>query len=446
MPPIRVARAVLLPLVLAACAPQREAERSADAQRTPVLALQPDAPLAAPPTTVPAAPSALQRALGDATGPVTLRLAPGHYVLLPEEYTDPTCGNCADPDTPVPATLGARVTGRGVEIVGAHRDSVFIHTNAGYGLFFEDCDGCALRAVTVTGGVRDAEGNATNGGVVVRRARALLEECAIRDNVGDSALVASIIVGIAGVVGREDSDITVRGCDIVRNSWDGVALYRGARAEIRDNIIDGVDRSRGRIIPGERGIGGGRGVGIGLTWDARAHVEGNLVRSYWKGIGAFVNAHLVARENIVEDITTWGLAYWAAGDENRPVAVFERNVVYRTGACGASITRDAAPVAGEETGALRDNVIVATGQDARFDSGEPYCWQRPIARHAVPAGFAIAGNLLHGNRQPDGPWPVEVELERADLLAQARPLLDALRTRPALAQARFLAELAAVTR
>ena len=51
---------------------------------------------------------------------------------------------------------------------------------------------------------------------------------------------------------------------------------------IEGNWIDGVDLARG-----ER-IGGGRGVGIGATWNAYANVRGNVVRRYWKGIGAFV--------------------------------------------------------------------------------------------------------------------------------------------------------------
>jgi hypothetical protein len=43
-----------------------------------------------------------------------------------------------------------------------------------------------------------------------------------------------------------------------------------------------------------------------------------------------------------------------------------------------------------------------TGQDPRYDDGEPYCFQKPIADHAVPPSFTIAGNLLHQNRIANG--------------------------------------------
>jgi hypothetical protein len=56
------------------------------------------------------------------------------------------------------------------------------------------------------------------------------------------------------------------------------------------------------------------------------------------------------------------------------------------------------------------NILVMTGQDPRYDSGEPYCYQVPIARHAVPSTFAIAGNLQYRNRIPDDqPAPDDVD-------------------------------------
>ncbi|MGH7477638.1 MAG: right-handed parallel beta-helix repeat-containing protein, partial [Longimicrobiales bacterium] len=374
---------------------------------------------------------ALDRALEAAgAGPVTLRLAPGQYYLEPAPYTDPSCGNCEDPAETVPATLGLRVSGTGIRVAGAHRDSVIIHTRAGYGILFEDCDDCALERATVTGGVRDADGRATDAGVVVRRSTLALSDCAVRDNIGDSATVAGVVVGIAGIAVREAGQLSVSRCQIVRNSWDGIALYRGARATIRDNLIDGVDKASGALV------GGGRGVGIGMTWDARAVVERNLVRRYWKGIGAFVEVDATIRENIVEDILTWGITLWGP-DGGTPAARIERNIVFLTGACGVMLAR---PTGGEhQPGTLIDNVIMRTGQNERYDSGEPYCWQRPIARHEVPAGFGERDNLLHDNRQPadaggGAPAP-EPELSRAELLARAGALLDLLASREPTARA-----------
>ncbi len=125
--------------------------------------------------------------------------------------------------------------------------------------------------------------------------------------------------------------MSIEGNEIVRNSWDGIALYRDASAVIAGNVIDGVDKARGSRI------GGGRGVAIGLTWNAFADVRGNLVKRYWKGIGVFVDAWGCVQENVIEDIVTWGIAYWDA-DKGKPVGFFEDNVIYGTGACGASIT------------------------------------------------------------------------------------------------------------
>jgi hypothetical protein len=396
------------------------------------LAVTPDRPLGAPPS---AASGSLARALAAAGhGPVVLQLAPGHYVLEPAAYVDPACGNCEDPSETVPTTLGLRVSGTGVVLRGSHADSVVIHTGAGYGVLFEDCAGCALSGVTVTGGARSPDGRATDAGIVVRRSDVVLERCAVRDNVGDSATVAATVVGIAGIAGREGSDLTVRGCSILRNSWDGIALYRGARATITDNVIDGVDAASGARV------GGGRGVGIGMTWDARATVERNLVRRYWKGIGVFVDADATLRENVVEDVLTWGIALWGPGDA-APSARIERNAVHGTGACGVFLDL---PAGRGTPGSLVDNLVLRTGRNPRYDPGEPYCWQRPIARHRVPPGFVESGNLLHDNRQPPEAGsapPPEQELARDAFLESARGLVARLARIPALAGARLFGEL-----
>jgi hypothetical protein len=372
------------------------------------------------------APGALNRAVAELLPRAgVLNIGPGRYVLQPTSYIDPTCGNCADPAESVPATVGVRISGRNLRIAGTDREQVVIETGAGYGLLFEDCENCVLSGVTVTGGTRDEDGRATSAGIVVRRSTLVIEDCVIRDNLGDSATVSRTVVGVAGIVGREGSDITVRNCEIRRNSWDGIALYRGARAHISDNVIDGVDRASGANMQG------GRGVGIGMTWDARAVVERNLVTRYWKGIGVFVDADADVRENVVEDILTWGIALWGPADA-RPAARIEGNAVYRTGACGISLDR---PAGGPPPGALRSNVVIRTGQDERYDGGEPYCWQRPVARHRVPPDFVEEANILFDNRQPltagSAPPPLP-ELLAERFFERAAPLTRRLAAHPAL--------------
>ncbi|HXG00659.1 MAG TPA: right-handed parallel beta-helix repeat-containing protein, partial [Bacteroidota bacterium] len=233
------------------------------------------------------------------------------------------------------------------------------------------------------------------------------------------------IVGIMGICGRENSRLIISGNRIIRNSWDGIALYRQAEAIIEDNVVDGVDKARG-----ER-IGGGRGVGIGVTWNGKATIRRNLVTRYWKGIGIFVDANATVQENIVEDILTWGIAYWDA-DKGMPVGVIERNVIYRTGACGASITRTRE---GDSPGRFVGNIIVETAQNPKYDSPDYYCYQCALALHAVPKGFVIEGNLFYNNRRatpdlPDDDMPLnafsDAVKERCKGLAAHASLRDSM--------------------
>lgn len=383
-----------------------------------------------------------------------IRLLPGRYVLSAVEFVDSTCGNCENPAAMVPATYGLRLSGTRVRLVGAHADSVVIETNAGYGILFDDCRDCELRGITVTGGARDPDSRATDAAVVVRDSEVTLRDCVLRDNLGDSATVQQTVVGIAGIAGREGSYIDVEHCRIVRNSWDGIALYRGARARIHDNVIDGVDKARG----GQSG--GGRGVGIGLTWDAQADVIGNLVTRYWKGIGIFVDASATVRENVVEDVLTWGIAFWSAG-RGMPVARIERNAVYLAGACGAMIAADPPPEPGPPPGAapgdsatvapreplgepvapargrFSENAIARATQDERYDSGEPYCAQRPLALEHVPPAFVVRDNLFFDSRQP-GDAPAVEQLSRAEFTAAVQPLVTALGAWQATRASRFV--------
>ncbi|MFO7892532.1 MAG: right-handed parallel beta-helix repeat-containing protein [Longimicrobiales bacterium] len=419
----------LVLLLLAACSAPAD---DSNGDMLPVVEVAPDAPLGAVLEGPPAAPSHLQTTLASIVEPATVVLRPGRYNLQAEAFTDSTCGNCQELETPVPGTRGLHVTVPGVRIVGPGADSAFIHTNAGYGLYFDGCDGCALEGVTVTGGVRDPDGRAADGGVVVKNGRVELTDCVVRDNIGDSATVAETVVGIAGVVGREGSEIVVDGCRVIRNSWDGFALYRQASAEITNTVVDGVDAARGGQV------GGGRGVGIGATWDASVMVRNTLVRNYWKGIGGFVDARVDARCNIVEEILTWGLAFWGA-DGGAPAAVFRENVVYETGACGAMIARETEVAEGEDPGELVGNVFVATGQDPRYDSGTPYCHQRAIARHAVPPGFEIERNLVHDAREPGDEWPTSEPVDREAV--RSLGWIQELARMPVFSGSSFLTEL-----
>jgi hypothetical protein len=317
-----------------------------------------------------------------------VQIVPGEYHLTPKEFVDSTCGNCEDPNTAVAATYGLQVSGKGLWIQGPEDHSAVIITHSGYGLFFNHCEACDIEDLTITGGERDEDGNATDAAIVVKNSNVSIKHNQIRDNIGDSATVAENVVGIMGICGRENSTMYVFENQIMRNSWDGIALYRGASATIAFNIIDGVDKAGGKQA------GGGRGVAIGVTWNAKANIEYNLVRRYWKGIGLFMDAYGRVEHNIIEDMLTWGIALWDA-DRGKPVGVIEDNVIYNTGACGASITSSRE----ENPGHFIGNVIVKTAQDPRYDSPDYYCYQCALAEHAVPENFRIEGNVFYDNRR-----------------------------------------------
>lgn len=385
----------------------------------------------------------LRLALDTLRGPVTVALAPGDYHLRPVGFTDPTCGDCEEASAQVPATRGLRISGREVHIVGTSAREVVIHTWSGYGVLFDGCEACTLEGVTVTDGARDSDDRATDAGVVIRQSRVTLTDCIIRDNLGDSTTVHEGIAGIGGVAVREGGYATVRRCRIERNSWHGVAAYRGARLEAIDNVVDGVDR----VADGEPG--GGRGAGVAMTRGAEGHVEGNLVTRYRQGIGVFGGARADVLENVIEDVATWGIAVRHEGPGSAGSHV-THNVVFETGACGVSIytqaprspsavghpseSDSAAPL--PAAGSLRANILVRTGQDERYDGGVPYCQQRPIALHGVSGGFSVDSNLVHDVRQP-GDAPRAAVLTRSEFQQAATEVLRRIGSRPHLADSRF---------
>jgi parallel beta-helix repeat protein len=377
---------------------------------------------------------ALQHLLAEPQHNVHIRLASGDYRLSPAAHTDPTCGNCPDPSTEATTTVGLRITGRNITLSGPPDHSAIIHTGAGYGLLIDRADNITVEHLTLTGGVRSDDGNATDGAIVVKDSSATIRANRIVDNIGDPETVRRTVSGVMGIVGREGSNIHIIGNHISRNSWDGIALYRQARAVIEDNIVDGVDKAAGP------NIGGGRGVGIGVTWDATAEIRGNLVTRYWKGIGLFVNASGTVEHNIVEDIITWGISLWDAGG-GEPRGIIRNNAVYRTGACGLALTLRTSDNPGELTG----NAIARTGQDQRYDPPDRYCFQCALAIHRKPEAFTIDRNIFFANRRGADDLP-DHDVPEAEFRAAAAPLLHALSGRPALVGAAFLNEFSTAPR
>ena len=331
----------------------------------------------------------LQAVLSSKVDSLEIYLQPGDYHVSPTSITDSTCGNCEEPNQFVSATAGLVISGSYVRITGPEDHSAVIHTNAGYGIYFNHCKTGIFENLSITGGIRDLDGNATDAAIVIKNSAVTIRNNHIYGNIGDSVIVVKNIVGVMGICGRENSDIIIRGNKIIGNSWDGIALYRDATATITGNLIDGVDKAGSKVA------GGGRGVAIGITWNARATIDGNLVKRYWKGIGIFVDANVTARDNIIEDILTWGIAYWDA-EKGKPVGIIEKNIIYSTGACGVSITRSQP---GPNPGHLVGNVIVRTAQNPKYDAPDYYCNQCALSITAKPDNFQIDDNLFFNNRR-----------------------------------------------
>jgi hypothetical protein len=391
--------------------------------RVAIVSVGPTRPLGSSPSTRHPV-SGLQAVLDRLDGPARILLLPGHHDLAGLPFEDLGCGGCADPKVHPNATYGLRVAGEGIEIVGASRDSVFVHTNAGFGIFFDKCKNCFLTDATITGGVRDADPNATDAGIVVRASQVTIERCDVRANGGDSAGAEGR--GVAGIA-ADKADLWVRDCRIVRNTGDGIALYRGARGFIRDNLIDGADEAH------DAGSAT-RGVGIMLRWDADATIEGNLITRTWKGIGVYEDAHATVKQNVIEDVALYGIAYSDAG-HGRPIADIRENAIYIAGGCGGWIERK--DTEGKRPGGFVENAVVMTGRMEAHDSSDPTFRREAIAAISVPPRFRVSDNLLYANHE-EGGGAGRLDMSEEKFRAEVRELAGRLAKRPALASSRFV--------
>ena len=307
----------------------------------------------------------LQSVINFASSGDTIILSPKVYDAAPIAFTDSLCGNCLDPRTEVSASYGFIIKNKSLVILGEDRKKSILLTKGGYGLYFKNSPNSIVRNLTITGGRRDGDGNATDAAIVVRNSRVLIEEVDIRDN-DNRHEDSTVVVGIGGVFGREGADITIRNCFISNNGWDGVALYRGATAIITDCIIKD-----------------GRGAGIGVTWDASCSAFRNNISGYWKGIGAFGTSWVVARNNSVHDNLGWGII--ATGQSYMDIA---NNIVHHNGNCGV------APWSNESRGRIVNNVITENGWRKEW-----VCPCVGVWNNGDWAKWQFANNLVWNNKE-----------------------------------------------
>ena len=316
--------------------------------------------------------SDLQAVIDYASDRDTIVLGIKDFIAQPIPFVDSLCGNCENAQTPVETSYGFIIRGKGLIVRGLDREGSVLITGAGYGVLLVDADGTEISDLTITGGRRSDDGNATDGAVVVRRSQVLLENMTLRDNDHRSS-DSTVVVGVGGIIGREGAEITVRNCLIRDNGWDGVALYRGASAVITDCRIQD-----------------GRGAGIGVTWDATSVVMRNEISGYWKGIGSFGTATLVARNNIVHDNLGWGII---ATGQSQLDAV--NNLVYHNGNCGV------APWSTEARGRFINNVITSNGWRDQW-----VCPCVGVWNYGDWAKWTFRNNIVWGNKAGDyvGIW------------------------------------------
>jgi putative cofactor-binding repeat protein len=334
---------------------------------------------------------------------INIYLKPGDYYLKGHEDVDTAVDFRNGLPVQTHFTYGIKIKAKAAYIKGSPNYGSTIYTNAGYGIYFESTPTATIENLIITGGIRDTDSLATDAAIVVRNSKVQIVSNIIFENLGDSATIRKTKQGVMGICGRERSYLFIFNNQIARNSWNGIGIYKDARATITGNLIDGVDVYNSANLRVARYMfdkedentvyGGGRGIGILLTRNAQASIETNVIKRYWRGIGIFVNANADIRENLIEDIKTWGILVWDA-DTGKPVARIDKNVIYKTGACGVSIIRYRN---GGDPGYFRNNILAETAQDRRYDAPSKYCYQCALAVHGRPDGFDIDKNLFYKN-------------------------------------------------
>ncbi|MFC1475295.1 hypothetical protein ACFLQG_01475 [Candidatus Zixiibacteriota bacterium] len=140
----------------------------------------------------------LQSIINMAQNGDTLVLGAKKFEAKPTSFIEDLCGNCLDPQTKVNTSYGFIIKNKSLVILGNDREQTILNTNAGYGVYFENSIGSIVRNLTITGGIRNDDGNATDAGIVVRNSRVNIEDVNIVDNT-DRSSDSSVVVGIGGI-------------------------------------------------------------------------------------------------------------------------------------------------------------------------------------------------------------------------------------------------------
>jgi hypothetical protein len=245
----------------------------------------------------------LQDAIDRAASGDTIVIRIGRHVAAPADFIDPICGNCPPEQAVqnIPVKRGFHIRNKSLSLVGESRTATILETHAGYGVLFDNANISRLENLTVTGGVRDENPDATSAAVVVRWTHLTVNNVTISDNLDHAG--EGVVAGVGGIVGREGAKIIANNVRIFNNSWDGIALYRGD-----PEIVNSGPRATLNNVD----VDLGEGVGIGATWDSRADITNTRVSRYWKGVAAFGNSQVTLRNSIVRNQEAWGVEAFGA--------------------------------------------------------------------------------------------------------------------------------------
>jgi hypothetical protein len=375
----------------------------------------------------------LQDAIDAAEDGDTIYILEGTHFAVASEAIDPTCGNCDDADfrAEIPITVGFRISDKAIHMKGESRGGTVLNTGAGYGLLFENAGVSSVSNLTVTGGTRDADGRATDAAIVARYTELSLTDLDVVENNDLYRGEPDPVVGVMGITGREGAQLTVTGCRVLDNSWDGITLYRGD-PDVPDSAPTATIRQS------EIGCttdclfnANGRGVGIGVTWDATATIEHSRIHNYWKGIGSFGTTHVVVRNNLVHDTHGWGVI---ASGESTMQAV--NNTIVNNGNVGLAVWNP------EAVGMFVNNIVTGNGGQEEWVAKRTGVWMNDggdsvfayndvwgnhgedVCRDGTPGGGActpIEFDGIDGNRSVSPEFADETDFR----LAASSPLNDA---------------------
>ena len=219
----------------------------------------------------------LYKALQKQEKDLIINLEAGEYNLVPFAVIDSTLGNAENPDSMITVTTGLHLVGKNIQLIGQDRRKTIIRTHTGYGIFIEHCPEVLIKNLTITDGTRDQDPNATSGAIVVKHSQTEITGCIIENNQGD---FSKTIAGIIGICGREGSDLI----SIIILSVIIVGMELLCIEMLKQAFTGMLSKNQGIR---DNHIFNGRGAGIGITWDAEASIQYNVIHHYWKGIGSF---------------------------------------------------------------------------------------------------------------------------------------------------------------